>query len=486
MLVRALRQIGYTFEQALSDLIDNAISADARNILIRFIVDDHAVRGLVVADDGHGMSESRLAEAMKFGSETDVTRRTLGKYGLGMKLASLSHAESVTVVSRQRGHEAARRWTLEGIQAGWACDVLPQPEARRLLDAPWSHLDLSAHGTLVIWDRVDRLPTGSRGLRETLRQLQRRLETHLGLTFHRFLKGSDKIAPVQVTMDLQYEGELQRSHSIEIAPLDPFGYPTSGHPAWPQRFPVELDHGKRFELHACIWPANSEHEEYRLGNRAAARQGFYFYRNDRVIQAGGWNGLVQSDTEPHSSLARVSINLPPDLDGDFALNVQKSAVIVPPTFLPAVLAARTAEGMAFDDYRRTAQSVYRGQDTRASRELPLIPGSGLPAQLRALASEYFGQMSDGRNVEFRWADLDDGSRVFQLDREGHRILLNRKLRADPCRGYRGGNTDHPLLKMCLFLLLREDLDRDRLSNTRRRRLEAIDALLDEAIALERR
>jgi hypothetical protein len=486
MLVRALRQIGYTLEQALSDLVDNAISADARNILIRFIVDDENVRGLVIADDGSGMSEAWLTEAMKFGSETDVTRRTLGKYGLGMKLASLSHAESVTVVTRQRGIASARRWTLEGIRSNWACDVIPASDAGRLLDAPWGHLDLSRHGTLVIWDRVDRLPTGNRGLRETLRQIQRRLQTHLGLTFHRFLTGTQDLARVRIAMDLQYEGEFQRSHSIEIAALDPFGYPASGHSSWPQTFPVTLGGDRRFNLFACIWPANSECEEYRLGNRAAARQGFYFYRNDRLIQAGGWNGLVQSDTEPHSSLARVGIDLPPELDGDFALNVQKSAVIVPPTFLPAVTEARSRDGMTFEDYRRAAQAVYRGQDARATREQPLMPGHGLPAQLRMLAIRMLGGMRGGREVEFRWAELDDGHRVFQLDRDGHRILLNRQLRDDPDMGSRGGVMEGPLLKMCLFLLLQEDLDRDRLSESRRRRLEAIDALLGEALALERR
>jgi hypothetical protein len=51
-------------------------------------------------------------------------------------------------------------------------------------------------------------------------------------------------------------------------------------------------------LDGHIWPPNSDQPEYQLGNRAAARQGFYFYRNNRLIQAGGWNGLLQNEAEP--------------------------------------------------------------------------------------------------------------------------------------------------------------------------------------------
>ncbi len=84
MMIRALRQIGYNFEQAIADLVDNSVSADAENVLIRFIARNERIRSIAIADDGTGMSASRLDEAMRFGSETDVSRRTLGKYGMGM------------------------------------------------------------------------------------------------------------------------------------------------------------------------------------------------------------------------------------------------------------------------------------------------------------------------------------------------------------------------------------------------------------------
>jgi hypothetical protein len=131
-------------------------------------------------------------------------------------------------------------------------------------------------------------------------------------------------------------------------------------------------------LEGHIWPPNSDQPEYRLGNRAAARQGFYFYRNHRLIQAGGWNGLVQNDAEPHGSLARVRVDLPPSFDDSFSLNVQKSSVIVPPGFVEAAFDASDCDGVSFDAYRQTAQRVYRSREAKAFIRQTPIPGTGLP------------------------------------------------------------------------------------------------------------
>src|SRR5262249_6769998 len=151
-----------------------------------------------------------------------------------------------------------------------------------------------------------------------LRQLQRRLQLHLGMTFHRFLEGTAITGQrLRILIDLQHDGAHEQPHRIEIVPLNPFAYPRTAHPDFPQKFCLPLGERRTVEAEACIWPANSNDECYKLGNKAASRQGFYFYRNDRLIQAGGWNGLVQSDSEPHSSLARVRIDLPESLDALF-------------------------------------------------------------------------------------------------------------------------------------------------------------------------
>lgn len=478
LLLRALRQIGYSIEQAVADLVDNSISAGARTVLVRFLVEGERIGGLAIADDGEGMTPARLREAMKFGTETDVSRQTLGKFGMGLKLASLSHARALVVCTRRSGRTAGRQWTVEGIERGWECAVLQPGQADALLDAPWADIDLSQQGTLVIWDNIDRLPTSSKGLRQTLRQLQRRLQLHLGLCFHRFIQSGR----TRILLDLQRVGEPEQLHRLEIAPLDPFGYSHSGHAAYPRRFVVQLDGQGTLSAEAHVWPANSDAPSYRLGNKAAARQGFYFYRNDRLIQAGGWNGLVQHDSEPHGSLARVAVDLPEALDAEFGLNVQKSAVIVPTTFLPGVMKARTREGDSFEDYRRAAQLVYRRKDARAERQHPLVPAGGLPRHLSAVARSQLADASgDARTVDFAWVDLKDSEQLFALDRESRRVLLNCRYRHELLGGQRAGATDLPVLKLCLFFLLQEEFDRERVRSNHQQRLDGINTLLLQAI-----
>jgi hypothetical protein len=477
MLIRALRQIGYSFEQAISDLIDNSISAGASVVLLRFFVEGEKIRSIALVDNGSGMSEKGLTEAMRFGSETHVTRRTLGKFGMGMKLASLSYAQSLTVVTTHNNRPAARRWSVANIGAGWACTRISARDAAKVVNAPWGELSLSRPGTAVLWDDIDRLPTGEKGIRELLKQLQRRLQLHLGMTFHRFLEKQQGRRPAfRILIDLQFDGADERPHFVEVEPLNPFGYSASGHPDYPQNFTVSLGGRHRVEAVACIWPANAEDPTYKLGNRAAARQGFYFYRNNRLIQAGGWNALVQNDAEPHSSLARVRIDLPQSLDALFGLNVQKSAVIVPPIFLPALLVARSDKKQTFDEYRSTAQTVYRRHDARAERQQTLIPTKGLPKALSAYLQRTLPGKTGSRGVRFVWTDLDSPTSVFEIDRKNTTIRVSRRLRKSfpP-----GSGKELTLLRTCLFFLLQEDLLSQRVSSAQEKRLH----VLNKAIAM---
>lgn len=478
LLVRALRQIGYSIEQAVADLVDNSVSAGARTILVRFFAHGERIVGLAVADDGVGMTDVRLREAMRFGSEAELAPRRLGKFGMGLKLASLSHARALAVCSRRAGRAAGRRWTVEGVEQGWKCERLAMEEVDALLDSAWSELDLSRQGTLVVWDEIDRLPTSTRGLRETLRQLHRRLQLHLGMCFHRFLQSGR----VRILIDLQRSGEPEQLHRVEIDALNPFGYSQSGHPGYPKHFRVELASGRELAAVAHVWPANSEDPAYRLGNRAAARQGFYFYRHDRLIQAGGWNGLLQHESEPHGSLARVAIDLPEGVDDEFGLNVQKSVVVVPPDFVAGVLASRAADGSGFEDFRRAAHEVYRGLDVRAERQVPLVPAGGLPKALAAFAHDRLASESgDARGVDFVWSDLDDPDKVFTIERETRRVLLNQYHRHALLGGQPASGTDAPLLKLCLFFLFQEEFDRERVRSHRQQRLDEINALLLEVV-----
>lgn len=475
-LIAALRQIGYSLEQAVADLIDNSINAGADSVLLRFICDADRVISLVVADNGQGMTQRQLRDAMKFGSAEHPQEGYLGKYGMGLKLASLSHARELSVVTRRNRQANGRCWTIEGIEKGWECEVLDKERCREALDSPWGDIDLGKNGTLVIWEHVDKLPTSRSGLRVTLRNLQRRLENHLGLVFHRFI-GDGRL---NILIDQQTPGIRENGLRVRIAPLDPFGYPQSGNRNYPKCFKARIEGVGTLEAEGHIWPPNSEEPEYRLGNRAAASQGFYFYRNDRLIQAGGWNGIVQSDAEQHGSLARVRVDLPPEYDSHFNLNVQKSAVVVPPTFVDAFIQALSPDGTTFEEYRHVAHVVYRKHDDRNLKSFPMVPGLGFAKQLRLIGSELLAGEADGvREVDFRWIELEPEV-MFRLNREECSIELNAAYRSSLSLSDGQSRNDAPVLKMLLFAVLEGHLRAERVSRKKEEQLRLLNTLLVEA------
>src|SRR6185295_8851854 len=142
--------------------------------------------------------------------------------------------------------------------------------------------------------------------------------------------------------------------------------------------------------------------EYSLGGSAAAKQGFYFYRNDRLIQVGGWNKLRDHETDPHLSLARVAVDLPPDMDSLFHLDVQKSSLDVPAGFDNAVKAAM-AGALSWSDYLRDAQAAYRRGESAAPENAPVVLGKGVTRGLQSRAKKVLTQGEKRqRKVQFKW------------------------------------------------------------------------------------
>lgn len=479
-LIHALRQIGYSFEQAISDLVDNSINARASKVLVRLVHSPRGVTRLLVVDNGHGMIESVLKRAMRFGAHEEAGPLSLGKFGMGMKLASFSHAKTLNVYTMSGGTASGRAWTMEGISNGWKCDVLETDVAERPFKWDTKPINARQCGTIIEWTRIDRLPAGKNGVEATVGHLLGRLRTHLGLFFHRFLESGR----LSITLDSQKEGATEVDRATEVTALNPFLYPVSGDDQFPQEFPVELPSVGRLRATAHIWPPNSKSPEYSLGNRAASRQGFYFYRNDRLIQAGGWNGVVEHESEPHMSLARVAIDLPTSLDEHFALNVQKSSVNVPPAFSNTVAGAKSAVGNTFAQFRAQAQKVYRKKDTRVQKDYPLVPSTGLPRQLAVQARAKLGGSGRVRNVAIVWATLEDDEGPFKVDRQEMRLIIDKGLRRKLLAGRRASAADLPVVKLLLFLLLQDEFDRERSRASNIERLSAYGELISLAARLE--
>ena len=235
-LINALRQIGYSFEQAVADLIDNCINADASNVLVRIVHDGKVFQCLQIVDDGHGMKEGLLKQAMRFGAHEDAKQKSLGKFGMGMKVASLSHAKTLSVYTSAGGDHSGRRWTVERIADNWMLDRIPMAEVVGVLTADYQGIKLAKHGTVVEWSRIDRLPLHQNGVEATIEKLFGRLKVHLGLHFHRFIETKR----LTIQLDSCHSADRGQERAIAVPALNPFKYEESGDPAYPMNFPVSI------------------------------------------------------------------------------------------------------------------------------------------------------------------------------------------------------------------------------------------------------
>lgn len=465
-LLSAVARIGYELEIALADLIDNSIDAGAETVLIRFYRTNGGILALSVVDDGKGMSESQLDVAMGFGRNAGKGFSDLGKYGMGLKAASFSQSTSVAVMTTQASRASGRRWTIDNIRDGWLCDHIAPEAVATFLQQPWEVLKIIDHGTAVFWNELDAFRVAKDQADGVLEKYFRRVSMHLGLHFHRYLS-SGKLRIFLDALNLE-DAWLGAPRPVE--PLDPFSYPASGHRNYPRAYSLEVPNVGPLVLESHIWPPRSKLPGYVLGGgRVAQRQGFYFYRNDRLIQAGGWNGWREA--EPHSSLARVAVNLPAQYDHAFGLNVQKSAVSVPAGFLEALPRANS-ETATFDGYIRDAIETYRTRPREThSGEVLSVPSGGITRQLAAeVKSRLVGNSRlPTKRVGFKWSELPSGQ-LFQLDRERDLIWLNKRYRGAVV-ATDGGLHDGALVKMLLFLLLQGDLDRERDSASSRSRVD---------------
>lgn len=198
--VKAWSRIGYELQDAVADLIDNSIDAGAGRVEITLFRNDQEVTSLTIADDGRGMSPEQLMVGMEFAGRTDHDPGALGVFGMGMKSASFSQCETMTVITRQGGVTSAARWSAEQIDNDWACEILEAEGS----DAEFRRLCLPtkrpATGALVVWDKLTRLGVGGGDddLDTFLATAVSRLDAHLGLVFHRFLSAG--ALTIQITV----------------------------------------------------------------------------------------------------------------------------------------------------------------------------------------------------------------------------------------------------------------------------------------------
>lgn len=354
-LIFGLRDTGYNVRTAAADIIDNSIAAKADHINVEIVLQQDGRKIVYFGDNGEGMDAAGVHRAMRYGAPERANPESLGKFGLGLKTASSSVCKKFTIISRKSSDQTLAKlaWDLEHVAATRQWEMLREPVTT---DETEMFEELCGpSGTLVVWENCDRIlskdyEAGSTKENAAITRLSEALSKHLSLVYHRF---TDKSDARERNIDLFINQK-------PVLPWNPF-YPSKSEQVLPdkkQKLVVEMPDGSEeiATIKAWILPhrrdmGTSEEQLYaRISNRA---QGFYVYREGRLIQDGGWMDVFGSP-EPHTSLLRVEFDFGHELDDAFRIDVKKSRILFHPDLE--------------DGLRTLLQPIYREAGNRYRRQ----------------------------------------------------------------------------------------------------------------------
>lgn len=319
-LIEGMRDFGYTLSTAMADVIDNSITAGAGTVeILADTVSD--APWIAIADDGSGMSESELIEAMRPGSRNPLEARQghdLGRFGLGLKSASFSQCRQLTVATRKGGLTSVATWDLDEVSRTNRWEVILEDASP---DIPGIDR-LGAHGTIVIWRKPDRLAASYRhdGAKRSaeINSALAEAERHLCMCFHRYMEGT------KPQLKLLLNGR-------KLSPIDPFATSNKATQVDDEEL-LKLANGvvvtQTFTLPHHSRMSKTEWEEVGGPEGHLRSQGFYIYRERRLIIAGDWLGLARA-TEL-TKLSRVRVDIPNTMDSEWKIDVRKASAQMPP------------------------------------------------------------------------------------------------------------------------------------------------------------
>ncbi|WP_416292217.1 ATP-binding protein [Paenibacillus illinoisensis] len=307
--IMSLRDVGYTFDVAVADVLDNSIAAGASEVHIQMLGEPELV--FCMLDNGNGMAASELVEAMRLGTKNPNEERNksdLGRFGLGLKTASFSQCKCLTVISKKDKKTSVRQWDLNYIADAdeW---ILLAPPLSQLNKLPLlKKLNGQDSGTLVVWQGIDSVS------KDELSSVITNLRRHLSLVFHQFLEGGPKQKAINIEIN-----------NNSLVPFNPFNI---NHPATQQLTSEKLKIGKStITIQPYILPHHSklsqqEYEEYATEEGYTKSQGFYLYRSRRLLIYGTWWGLHR--TNDAHKLVRIKIDITNEQDKYWGIDIKKS------------------------------------------------------------------------------------------------------------------------------------------------------------------
>ncbi|MGC8645850.1 MAG: ATP-binding protein [Thermoplasmata archaeon] len=333
-LINSLRNLRYDYVKAVADIIDNSIQAGAHEIDVQMKFEGE-FSWVRIADNGRGMMSDELTEAMRLGTNRAYEKNELGRFGLGLKTASISQCRRLTVASRSAisgSQIEVRRLDLNEIEESdkWEITDLPPEQCSPKIIDPIK----SSNGTVVFWEFLDRMmkykiPTGAAAAKR-FNEMARDLENHLSMVFHRFLSGEVEGRSLKIKVN-----------GNQLKPWDPF--------ARSERTTLFLDESTidvqgpggvyTVRYGSYVLPnmdnfSSREAFDYYGRGRWNELQGFYIYRENRLIQYGGWNNMRASDE--HTKFARIGLYFTAEADVALDLDVRKSSIDLPENLIEAL------------------------------------------------------------------------------------------------------------------------------------------------------
>jgi hypothetical protein len=352
--IKTLMRIGYTMPSAVSDILDNSITAEAKNIEI-FSLPGQKETSISIIDDGNGMSSEELINNMKIGCKDpgdERLRGDLGRFGSGMKTASFSQARRLTIISKEKDQPiCAAIWDIDQIEKenSWCLEVLTEEEAK---SHPLLKIKLEkGAGTQVIWEKLSCLNKNNHSLDDdtVMATNLSELGDYISLHFHKFMEGKNKVK-IHINGN-QLEG------------IDPF---MSKSPGYQEGRSEKLRcKGGYIEINTHVLPHFKRMNNKLLKRLGGAEgvvqnQGLYIYRENRLINAGGWLDLAK--TSQLGALARVEVNVPSSMDKDWATDVKKASLQLPPRV------KKELRKFLSDPIKRSKRVYsYRGKQDKANK-----------------------------------------------------------------------------------------------------------------------
>lgn len=436
----------HTLNSAIADLVDNCVDAGAVKVCIQLLTSNDRLDRVEVLDNGQGMDDAAATLALTIGHQREYVETDLGHFGIGMKAASFAHADTLTVWSQAEGSSpVGRRIRRADFSRDFSCEVLTSgaaADARSLRAAVLG----SPRGTSIIWTEIRNAYQGRSATDAVawLESAENALRAHLGTVFHRLLASGALAIDILVDDVAADESGIARP----VEPIDPFGYAVPGHPGYPKKLVAEAgDHKVAMTCH--IWPAKTDITGFRVGRRTGEQlQGIFIYRNDRLLQAGGWSDIAVPSSA--RQLARVVLDDPSVIGTLVTMNPEKHGLRFETDFHEAIAHATADDGTTFETFLSDAEFVYTESRKRKRQRRPAIaPAKGFAPRLRKIIGSEL-PMIDGAELELRWRKMPEDE-FLDVELDASTLWLNSRYR-HLFSPERGSLNDAPVMKGLLYLL----------------------------------